>query len=211
MSSIRTRTSTACHRAGTDPSDPRRRGPTTIGILLVAALTVTAGCGGDDAESAGDDYVLDNCGDTVVEVEAVNFAYSGVPDTIDNRRVVFELTNATATGEFHEALLLRKSNDTTSSAHDTLAAGLTDPITAANTFEAIAPFTIVAISIVEPDGGDTTDVFAANLTPGDYIIACLLPVESPELLERYFAGDEVAAQRHFDEGMFAEFTVPTDS
>jgi hypothetical protein len=162
------------------------------------------------AESAGDDYVFDNCGDTVVEVEAVNFAYSGVPDTIDAGRVVFELTNHSATGEFHEALLLRNDDSTTTS-HDVLAAGLTDPITAANTFEAIAPFTIVAISIVEPDGGDTADVLAADLTPGDYIIACLLPVDSPELLEQYFNGDEVAGHRHFDEGMFAEFTVAADS
>lgn len=163
------------------------------------------------AETAGDDYVLDNCGDTVVEVEAVNFAYSGVPDTIDPGRVVFELTNHSATGEFHEALLLRNDDDTTARPRDALAAGLTNPITATNTFEAIAPFTVVAISLVEPDGGDTTDAFAADLTPGDYIIACLLPVDSPDLLERYFAGEEVAAQRHFDEGMFAEFTVPEDS
>lgn len=163
------------------------------------------------AESGGDDYVLDNCGDTVVEVEAVNFAYTGVPATIDAGRAVFELTNRSATGEFHEALLLRKGDDTTASAHDALAAGLTYPITAANTFEAVAPFTLVAISLVEPDGGDHTDVFAADLTPGDYMVACLLPVDSPELLDRYFGGEEVDAQRHFDEGMFVEFTVPADS
>jgi hypothetical protein len=159
------------------------------------------------AESAGDDYAVENCGDTVVEVEAVNFAYTGIPETIESGRVVFNLTNNSQTGEFHEALLLRTNDDTTTSAHDVLAAGLTEPVTAANTFEALAPFTLVATSLVEPAGGDTDDVFLADLDPGNYILACLLPVDSPDLLEAYFNGEEVDAQRHFSEGMFAEFTV----
>lgn len=165
------------------------------------------------AESVGDDYALGNCGDTVVEVDAVNYAYTGIPTTIDGGRVVFELTNHSQTGEFHEALLLRRDDDDTTTAHDVLAAGLSDPITVTNTFEALAPFTIVAISLVEPDGGDTTDVFVADLTPGDYILACLLPVDSPDLLGDYFNGEEIAGERHFDEGMFTEFTVsaPTES
>lgn len=163
------------------------------------------------AETAADDYVLGNCGDTVVEVDAVNFAYTGMPTTIDGGRVVFELTNHSQTGEFHEALLLRLDDDGTTTTHDVLAAGLSNPISVTNTFEALAPFTIVATSLVEPVGGDTTDVFVADLTPGDYILACLLPVDSPDLLEDYFNGEEIAGERHFDEGMFAEFTVPAPS
>lgn len=159
------------------------------------------------AETAGDAYVSENCGDTVVDVEAVNFAYTGIPETLKAGRVVFNLTNHSQTGEFHEALLLRLDDDTMT-AHDMLAAGLTDPITADNTFEAMAPFTLMAVSLVEPEGGDTSDVFVADLDPGNYILACLLPVDSSDQLESYFAGEAIDAERHFNEGMFAEFAVP---
>jgi hypothetical protein len=43
--------------------------------------------------------------------------------------------------------------------------------------------------------------------PGEYILACLLPVNSSELIEAYFAGEEVEGTYHFQSGMFVELTV----
>lgn len=159
------------------------------------------------ADRAADDWSLDACGEARIDLEAVNFAFAGVPSEVDAGRVAFDLTNGTQTDEFHEALLLRENDDVAESPHDALAAGLGDTVSAAGTMAALEPFTLVGIGFVEPAGGDTEDVFVADLEPGEYIVACLLPADSADLVERYFAGEEIDGMRHFDHGMFAEFTV----
>ncbi|MCZ7528839.1 MAG: hypothetical protein M5U14_22170 [Acidimicrobiia bacterium] len=161
-----------------------------------------------EAEVAVDDFLLESCADTRVDVEAVNFAFNGIPAEIDAGRVVFNLTNRTQTAEFHEAFLLRLDDG---DAHDVLAAALDpDAISAENTMEALGELTIVegGLGFVEPPGGDEQDVFSADLEPGNYLLACLLPVGSDELIEPYFMGERIeGVERHFDDGMFASFTV----
>jgi len=159
------------------------------------------------AEAAGDAYALDNCGDTRVDVEGFNFAFPGMPSELEAGRVAFNLTNQTQTDEAHEALLLRKNDGVTETPHDILSSALGASISVDATLEALEQFTLVAVGFVEPEGGDTQDVFVADLEPGEYIVACLLPVNSADLLEAYFAGEELEGSSHFDAGMFAEFTV----
>ena len=120
---------------------------------------------------------------------------------------MFNLTNQTQTDEFHEALLLRKDDGVTETAHDTLAAGLGGPLSVDTALAALEPFELVGGALVEPDGGDSQDAFVVDLEPGEYIVVCLLHADSPELIEAYFAGEEVEGIRHFDHGMFAELTV----
>lgn len=157
------------------------------------------------AEAAVDGYAVDSCGDTTIEIEAMNFNFSGMPATVDAGRVVFDVTNASQTGEFHEAVLLRSDGD--SSPAEVLEAALDGPVSAEATMGALQDFSLVAAAFVEPDGGDTEDAFVADLEPGRYILVCLLPVNSQELIEPYFGGEAVEGTRHFDVGMYAEFTV----
>lgn len=160
------------------------------------------------AETAADDFAYDNCGDTTVDVRAVDFAYDGVPKEIPSGRVVFALTNASASGEFHEALLLRKADGVDRPAADLLAGAEGATIVDASSLEAALPeLSMVSVGFAEPEGGRTRDVFSADLEPGNYVLACLLPVDSPDQLDRYFAGDQEGMVRHFSRGMFAEFTV----
>ncbi|MCZ7528629.1 MAG: hypothetical protein M5U14_21000 [Acidimicrobiia bacterium] len=156
------------------------------------------------AEGASDEWAWDNCADPQIEVEALNFAFSGMPSEIDAGRVGFRLVNATQTDEFHEALVLRKGDDVAGSPSAALISALGDEVSVDNTFGAFAEFTLVGGGLVDPEGDD---IFVVDLEPGEYVLACLLPVGSAELLEAYFSGEHVEGEYHIHQGMFAEFTV----
>lgn len=66
---------------------------------------------------------------------------------------------------------------------------------------------MVGGGLAEPAGGDTEDVFLVDVEPGEYILVCLLPVDTAQNLEPYFGGEEVEAERHLDRGMFTEISV----
>lgn len=159
------------------------------------------------AETAADDYAFENCGDTDVELSAVDYALSGAPSELDAGRIAFRLTNDTQTNEVHEALLLRKKDGVAGTPHEALSRGLGATISIDDTLAAFEPFAMVGGGLAEPAGGDTEDVFLVDVEPGEYILVCLLPVDTAQNLEPYFGGEEVEAERHLDRGMFTEISV----
>ena len=169
---------------------------------------VFASEGAVPGDTEADQYALENCGDTRVDVDAYNFAFVGMPSELEAGRVAFNMVNRTQTGEFHEALLLRQDDGVTETANDQLVEALGEPISVEGTINALEQFDFVAVGFVQPEGLDPEDVFVADLEPGRYVLACLLPEKSPELLDAYFAGEEITGKsRHSDLGMFVEFTV----
>lgn len=160
------------------------------------------------ADATADGYALEHCHDTLVEVDAVNFAFAGVPDEIEAGRIAFAITNRTQTDEVHEALLLRKNDGVDGAAHEVMADAIGDrPVAVETTYGAFEQFAFVGGGLVEPPGGDGFDVFVVDLEPGEYILACLLPERSAERVESYFGGEQVDGRYHFQHGMFAGFTV----
>lgn len=159
------------------------------------------------AETAADDYAFENCGDTDVELSAVDYAFSGAPSELDAGRVALHLTNDTQTNEVHEALLLRKKDGVAGTAHEALSRGLGDAISVDDTLAAFEPFSMVGGGFAEPTGGDTEDVFLVDVEPGEYILVCLLPIDTAQNLEPYFGGEEIEAERHLERGMFTEISV----
>jgi hypothetical protein len=160
------------------------------------------------ADAAADDFALENCHDARIDIEAVNFAFSGVPDEVDAGRIAFTITNHTQTDELHEALLLRKNDDVEGSAREVLAAALNDrPVSIETTLASFEQFALVGGGLVEPPGGDGFDVFVVDVEPGEYVLVCLLPENSAERIDPYFSGEEVDGRYHFHHGMFAELTV----
>ena len=159
-------------------------------------------------DTEADQYALENCGDTRVDIEAYNFAFVGMPSELEAGRVAFNMINRTQTGEYHEAILLRQHDGVAETANDQLVEALGEPISVEATVNALEQFDFVAVGLVEPEGLDTEDVFVADLEPGRYILTCMLPQESSKLLDAYFAGEEITGKnRHSDLGMFVEFTV----
>jgi hypothetical protein len=122
------------------------------------------------------------CGYEEVDVEAIDYGYENVPETVPAGVVSIALTNAG--NEQHEMILFRRADGETRPVEDLLA--LPE--------EEVEQFlTFTSANVVEPGA---TGVANAELTPGGYVGICFLPVGGGE-----------AGPPHFLEGMITEFEV----
>ncbi len=144
--------------------------------LLVAVafvVTVAAGCG-DDAASPSPST---SAGSAQVEVTAVDFAFEGVPETLDAGEMTFALANEGA--YLHEMAVARILDDTP--LEEIARAGVAN----------IDPASRRIIEAVEPGG---TGEITVELESGRYGYVCWLR-------------DGTNAERHAERGMIGEFTV----
>ena len=123
-----------------------------------------------------------DCGFQNVAVTARDYAFSGIPSTLEAGESYFELSNGGK--EFHELVVVRKKATTTESFDQLLA----DPA------QAFSKVDFLGVTFAAP--GQTSGI-TADLTPGDYLAICFIPVEAE--------GEN--GSPHFLHGMKAEFTV----
>lgn len=140
-----------------------------------------------EADAAFHEAHVSECELETVDVTAVDYAFNGVPDTLEAGFVSFELTNDG--DEPHEMVVFRKNDGVEQSFEELVEAEADDQVT------------FVAGSFAEP--GD--DAYAvAELKAGDYAMVCFIPVgasaEGPQ------EGEEEGPP-HFTRGMLSEFTV----
>lgn len=140
-----------------------------------------------EAITALDEAVLDGCGFEVVEVDAQDYEFQGVPDTIEAGTIAFEFSNA-PDAEPHEMVVLRINEGVTESAEEILQLPEEEGMTKA---------TPVAFAFAS---AGETDASFVELESGDYFMACFIPTGST---------DETDGEGppHFVEGMLTEFTV----
>jgi hypothetical protein len=126
---------------------------------------------------------VDECGFDTVGVEAVDYAFAGVPEVIEAGSVALKLTNKSEAEE-HEMVVLRRPDGEARSFAELLALPEDQAETATE-------FTTIAFA---PPGGEGATL--ADLTPGDYAMVCFIPV-----------GGEDDGAPHFTKGMVQEFRV----
>jgi hypothetical protein len=126
---------------------------------------------------------IDECDMKTIDVTAVDYAYQGVPKSIDAGSVAFSFTNK-AEKEDHMMAIMKKK-DGVDLSWDELLALPEDQAQSKTEFkgEAFAA------------AGDSTTALAA-LDPGDYAMVCFISVGSGE-----------DGPPHFTKGMKSEFTV----
>jgi predicted small lipoprotein YifL len=134
------------------------------------------------------DAAMEECDIDAVEVVGVEYAYEGAPSTLDAGPVGFRFVNEG--DEPHEMVVARRNDDVTLSFDELLE----------------IPFDEVKTKI-EPYGGYSAlpgEHFSRiiSLPPGDYVMACFVPVGST-------ADGQIDrdAPPHFTQGMKHEFTV----
>jgi hypothetical protein len=125
---------------------------------------------------------VEACEFEIVDVTAVDYAYEGVPASIDAGTVAFALANEGE--EQHEMLVFRKVDGISDTFADIFAGSEEDS-------EGKIEFTAAAFA---PPGGESSSL--AELTPGDYAMVCFIPVGGGE-----------DGPPHVTEGMVQEFTV----
>jgi hypothetical protein len=118
-----------------------------------------------------------------VAVSGVDYAFEGVPATIEAGTVAFEFTNE-SDAEDHEMVVFRKEEGDTRSAEELL----NDPAV-----QETGPGEFVAAAFAPPGAEGAA---LAELESGDYIMVCAIPVGGAE-----------DGPPHFTQGMVAEFSV----
>ena len=140
------------------------------------------------AEAQVHAYDLDNCGWTKVDTNAVEYAFEGIPATLEAGVTSFELRNSGK--EQHELRLLKKKAGVTESF---------DEILKLDQEEGQKKVEPVASSFAAQG---EADYGVAELEAGEYVVACFLPVG--------FTGQGPPPENappHVSQGMKAEFTV----
>ncbi len=147
-----------------------------------------------EAGSAIDVFVNDNCGFEILDVTGVEYSFDGIPKSVPAGVVGFSLTNDGA--EVHELVIFRIKGD------ESLKKLLKLP---ENKLEKKVEF----INATEAAPGESADTIYADLKPGRYGAVCHIPTgttSEEELDEEGEHGDE-DVPTHADEGMFQEFKV----
>ena len=140
-----------------------------------------------EAIAAIDEAVLEGCGFEVVEVDATDYAFEGVPDALDAGVVAFQLVNS-PDAEPHEMIIFRINDDVTETAEQLLQLPEEE-----------------AMTKVTPAGGGfaapgESDLTIAELEPGNYLMACFIPTGTT-------TETDGQGPPHAAEGMWTEFTV----
>lgn len=131
------------------------------------------------------DGAVDECGYETVDVTGIDYAYQGVPETIEAGTVAFTFTNA-AESEDHMMGIIKKKDGVDLSWEELLELPEEEA-------EQSTEFKGEAFA---PAGEESSSL--AELDAGEYAMICFIPVGSP---------DTEDGPPHFTEGMLQEFTV----
>jgi hypothetical protein len=121
--------------------------------------------------------------DEIIEVDAVDYAFVGISETMPAGRVNVRFTN-TSDAEEHELVVVRRNEGTTESLEELME--LPEE-------EVEAKITDIGFTFAPPGGEGAAFL---ELEPGEYIAACFIPVGGAE-----------DGPPHASQGMVTEFTV----
>jgi hypothetical protein len=134
-------------------------------------------------------FDLENCGWESIDASGIDYGFQGVPATVPAGPVSFEFTNDSTHQEAHEFVVFKKNEGVTQSATELLQLPEEEAMTMAS---------FVSATFAPPGESDYT---VTELEPGDYFVACFIPVGSTE------ENPEGSGPPHFMEGMVTEFSV----
>ena len=140
-------------------------------------------------------WMSGNCDYQVVDVTAVDYSFSGVPETLEAGPTVFNFANDGT--EEHEFVFVRINDDVTMSIEELIAL----PEEEANSM-----ITFGGATFAMPG---TSAATVAELEPGRWAAVCFIPVGStPEAVEDATENStEIEGPPHAMSGMVVEFTV----
>jgi hypothetical protein len=141
------------------------------------------------AKTSAHAFDLKHCGWGRADVTAVDYAFQGVPATMNAGTVSFEFRNKSQRGEHHEMVVFKKNEGVRESFQQLLM--LPDE-------EAKTKATIVT-GAKAPPGASSYGV--AKLVPGDYAMVCFISVGSKK------ENPKGQGPPHFIHGMVTEFAV----
>lgn len=130
-----------------------------------------------------DEYTVENCGFPVVEVSAIDYELTGVPETLEPGTTVFDLSND-APKEEHEIVIFRVND------------GVDTPVKKLLSFPEKKIEKLISFAGAAQASPGSQSASVTVLEPGRYVYACFVPT-----------GGKKKGAPHFTKGMFGEFEV----
>lgn len=118
-----------------------------------------------------------------LDVTGVDYGYEGIPRTVDAGRVGFTFTNGTTHELPHEMVLMKRNPGTDETAHELLMLPRD---------EQQQKLTMAGVVFVDHPGAHASALL--DVTPGRYVVLCMIPM-----------GEDETGPTHAMSGMVAEF------
>jgi hypothetical protein len=136
-------------------------------------------------------FLAEGCGWQPLETTAVDYAFEGMPETIEAGMTVLTIENTSEAGELHEIALMKLAEGTELSAEEIFA------LPEEEAQQHLDPEAPPVFAFAAPGG---TGGVTADLTPGEYVYACFIPTGTT-------MDAEGTGAPHFMEGMMGSLTV----
>ena len=145
------------------------------------------------------------CGADETRVTAVDYAFQGLPATLEPGRRLFRFHNVGT--ELHEMIFLRKKTTTTESFDQILALGAENQEEAEGKVDEAGGLFAFPAPAAGPEAVDSSTFL--DFTPGQYVAVCFIPVGlTPAAAQAaQQTGQEPEGPPHLTRGMKTEFTV----
>lgn len=142
-------------------------------------------------EQIGDAVFSDCDTEAAIDVDGIDYAFDGLPETVEAGRIALRLRNESETEQPHEVVVVTGTDGQTA-----------DELRELPMEELMQQARPVALAFVDSPGASSTTLM--DLEPGSYLLICSLPVaEGGEMPE----GDEPPTDTHASHGMVATLTV----
>jgi hypothetical protein len=136
------------------------------------------------ADRAIGESVFESCDvESKLDVTGIDFAFEGIPDSVDAGRAAIRFTNDTEHDEAHEMLVMKRAEGVDETVTELF------ELPEEELFSKVMP---MAVAYADEAGG--VNVALVDLEPGAYIAICMIPAESD-------------GAPHAVHGMVDEFTV----
>lgn len=143
------------------------------------------------SERVGDAIFSDCETAASIDVDGVDYAFAGLPESIDAGRLALRLQNVSATEQPHEVVIVTGTDGQSA-----------DELRALPMDELMQQARPVGLAFVDTPGASATTL--VDLEPGSYLLICSLPVaEGGDMPE----GDGPPTDTHAAHGMVATLTV----
>lgn len=142
------------------------------------------------SERIGDAVFADCATSAAFDVDGIDYAFDGLPDTVEAGRIAFRLRNASESAQPHEVLVVAGADGQSA-----------DELRELPMEELMQQARPVGVAFVDTPGASSTTL--VDLGPGSYLVLCTLPVAPGGDA----GGGAGPLDSHADHGMVATLTV----
>lgn len=140
-----------------------------------------------------DEAVAGSCGHAVIDVDAVDYGFDGMPAAVDPGPTMFKFTNAGS--DLHEGILYRRKDGV-----------VLDPVDVVNADPSGESGDLEEVGVAFIGSAGDQSYLTTDLEPGSYVLVCYFP-KGVKTFDELTAADKDPEMDHRSAGMIVGFEV----